>query len=88
MFALLGYDEDPRPIWEIPEAARYVRWWAHYAGLDDFEVANRLIGEDLATAQLGLGASGSNIGLLAACGVFGPEAQQQIIGGFAPTQSN
>lgn len=31
---LAGYDSDPRALWDIPEAADYVRLWAHLAGLD------------------------------------------------------
>jgi hypothetical protein len=30
---LLGFDEDPREIWEIPSAAKYVRQWAKFAGI-------------------------------------------------------
>jgi len=35
--AIAGYDEDPRALWEIPEAAAYVRMWARMAGLTDPE---------------------------------------------------
>jgi len=28
-----------------PEAARYVQWWARFAGMDDIEIANNLIVE-------------------------------------------
>ncbi len=31
-----GFDRDPRPLWEIPEAAEYVRRFAAAAGLDDW----------------------------------------------------
>src|SRR5215468_5922451 len=31
---LPGYNQDPREIWEIVDAARYVRWFARAAGLD------------------------------------------------------
>jgi hypothetical protein len=33
--SMLGYNEDPREIWQIEDAARYVRWWARYAGMDN-----------------------------------------------------
>lgn len=31
-----GYDDDPRSIWDIPEAAQYVRWFAALSGLADW----------------------------------------------------
>jgi hypothetical protein len=34
---LLGYDDDPREIWEIASAAEYVRQWAKYAGIADIK---------------------------------------------------
>src|SRR5262245_5878357 len=58
---LAGFDDDPREIWEFADAARYVRWWARYAGMGDVDVADRLL------------ASGSSLSFLAACGVFGEE---------------
>ena len=36
---LLGYDEDPREIPQIRSAAKYVRQWARFAGIKDFEEA-------------------------------------------------
>ncbi len=59
--SLLGYDDDPREIWEIPKAARYVRWWAHYAGIHD--------ATDI-QAQMGIEKLGTMaMAFLAACGV-------------------
>jgi hypothetical protein len=37
IFFMFGYNADPREMWEIPDTARYVRWWARYAGMDDLE---------------------------------------------------
>lgn len=31
----LGYDEDPRELWEIEEVRKYVQRFAHFAGIDD-----------------------------------------------------
>jgi hypothetical protein len=63
---LAGYDDDPRDIWEIDEAARYVRRWARLAGLDDIDVAGARL-DDRALAWLG------------ACGAFGDEIKRQVI---------
>ena len=76
---VLGYDQDPRELWEIPEAARYVRWWARYAGMDDYGTADRLVGSGspMREADQFLG-----LGLLAACGVFGDQRRQQAIAAY------
>lgn len=80
---MLGFDEDPREIGDIPEAARYVRWWARFAGMNSIEAAERYV-LDAADADIKLeslnGASPAayNIGILAACGVFGEEVRQQL----------
>jgi hypothetical protein len=70
---LLGFDQDPREIWEIEDAARYVRWWARYAGMDDFETADRWIGVSSAMGDT------SGLGFLAVCGVFGDEAKRIVL---------
>lgn len=36
LLSLSGYDQDPRSIWDIPEAADYVRAYARAAGLCDW----------------------------------------------------
>jgi hypothetical protein len=56
---MIGYDDDPREIWEIVDSARYVRRWARLAGIDDVETA----------WNSPLGAEGA--AFLAACGCFG-----------------
>jgi hypothetical protein len=58
---LAGYDSDPRELWNIPEAAGYVRLWARLAGLDT----------NSAPAAL----HEISLSLLAACGVFGETAK-------------
>jgi hypothetical protein len=68
-FSLSGYDDDPREIWGIPEAVRFVQWWAHYAGMDDFETARRVFGSDEYMC----------LGFLAMCGVFGEKLKQQVV---------
>jgi hypothetical protein len=63
--AIAGYDEDPRPLWEISEAAAYVRTWARLAGLTDPEAAERAFRpwDDYSR--------GATVGLLDLCCVFG-----------------
>jgi hypothetical protein len=64
---LLGYDEDPREIWDIADAARYVRRWARYAGINspgDIAVELHLAG---------------GIGFLAACGCFGDALKARVL---------
>jgi hypothetical protein len=63
----LGYDDDPREIWEIATAAEYVRQWAKYAGIVNFDEAKAL---PLAPESLGF---------LVACGVFGEEMKRRGI---------
>jgi hypothetical protein len=83
--ALLGYDQDPREIWEIPEAARYVRWWAQYAGMDDYDEADRWLGASSVIGRSDLPHGIAGIGFLAACGVFGDEIRRQALAGSLPT---
>ena len=80
---LIGYDQDPREIWEIVDAARYVRWFARAAGLDDIDTAIRLLGPDSPGGQVStlVGA----IGFLAACGVFGEDAKRDALRNLKPT---
>jgi hypothetical protein len=61
---LAGYDSDPRELWDIPEAAGYVRLWAHLAGLDINSAPTAL--------------HEISLSLLAACGVFGETAQASM----------
>lgn len=35
---ILGYDQDPREIWEFPEVRRFFRWWVRFAELDTEEL--------------------------------------------------
>jgi len=63
---LLGYDEDPREIPQIETAAEYVRQWARFADINDFE----------ATAAGPLGPLGT--AFLGACGVFGEKIRRKI----------
>jgi hypothetical protein len=66
VLSLAGYDEDPRNLWEIDEAARYIRRWAHLAGLTSLAEADRYLQEHF-------------VALLAACGAFGEDAKRQVI---------
>jgi hypothetical protein len=78
---LLGYDQDPREIWEIVDAARYVRWWARFAGMDDVETAMHFFGPASPAGSHGA----VNLNFLAACGCFGDEMKQTVLRGFKPT---
>ena len=90
---MLGYDQDPREIWEIVDAARYVRWFARAAGLDDLDEAQRILGPGSPTWEAGqamadpIGNNGvaGTIGFLAACGVFGDELKQEALRQLNPT---
>src|SRR6476469_5341981 len=68
-WARSGYGDAPREIWEIPEAARFVCWWAKYAGMDDYKAACRVFGADPFMC----------VCCLAACGVFGEEVRRRVI---------
>jgi hypothetical protein len=74
---MLGYNEDPREIWQIEDAARYVRWWARYAGMDNEAAVLR-------AGQINMFAA-INYGLLVACGVFGEEAKAKAIQEYKQT---
>jgi hypothetical protein len=64
IFTIHGYDEDPRALWEIPEAAEYIRTWAKLVGLDDLEEAERAFGSRYDPQ------TGDTLGLLDLCLVF------------------
>jgi hypothetical protein len=66
--SILGYDQDPRELWEFPEVCRYVRRFARSAGLSDWRVALEVPWVD---ASWG-------IGFLAGCGVFGDDAPIRV----------
>jgi len=84
MLALLGYNDDPREIWEFADARRYVRWWARFAGMDNIETAERFVGVSSTIGQA-LGVRANGLGFLAACGVFGEELRQAALRGQMPT---
>jgi hypothetical protein len=83
-----GYNEDPREIWDIPEAARYVRWWAHFAGMNDPGIVERYVldAPDDRLAMLNDNPMAAmNIALLAACGVFGDEMKAIVLRNLKPS---
>jgi hypothetical protein len=59
-FTLGGYDDDPREIYDIPEARDYIRQWAHDAGLSRWQDAIKVPWEE----------SLDNLGVLQLCGTF------------------
>ena len=87
MLSLLGYNDDPREVWEFRDARRYVRWWARFAGMNDFATADHWLGMSSAIGRsmpvLGPMATGG-MGFLAACGVFGEELRQAALRGHRP----
>src|SRR5262245_19539118 len=67
IFAIAGYDDDPRALWEIPEVAAYVRRWAKMVGITDPETAERVFRPENDYVR------GNTIGLLDMCCVFADE---------------
>jgi hypothetical protein len=70
---IVGYDDDPRELWEFLDVCAYVQRWAKLVGLDDIEEADRWVG------------SGIGLALLAACGVFGDEMRRESLSDLDPT---
>ena len=62
---LLGYDDDPREIGDIPEAARFFRRWAKLVWIRTPE-----------QAEAAQSLEPFSIGTLAACGAFGRELRE------------
>lgn len=75
LISILGYDDDPRELWEFEDVCRYVRKWARFAGVDDVETAAKYF------ANFDTG----TMGFLAGCGVFGEVMQRQSLTGLTPT---
>jgi hypothetical protein len=71
-----GFDEDPRELWEFEDVRNYVQLWARFAGLDDFETAERCFTRGL--MKDGTSVGGLAMGFLAACRVFGEEVRAQL----------
>jgi hypothetical protein len=59
----VGYDDDPRGLWQFPEVRRYLKWWARFAGISDWGAA----------AAVPWAHPSWGIALLVACGVFGDD---------------
>jgi hypothetical protein len=60
MLNILGYDDDPRELYEFPEVCEYLLWFAETAGLKDWRAAM-----EVPWLHVGWG-----IILLVACGVY------------------
>ena len=70
--ALLGYDQDPRELFEFPEVCRGFRRWARAAGIhSDVNKAQAEIGDPMQFPAL--------MGLLAGVGYFGEGVRQQVL---------
>lgn len=71
--SLLGYDDDPREIGDIPEAARFFRRWAKLVRIRTPEQAEAQHLDFI------------SIGTLAACGAFGRELREWAKAQLPPT---
>jgi hypothetical protein len=60
----LGYDTDPREIWDIPECVQYLKWFAKTAGINK-------------PSDLPPDIDSNLFGLMARCGVF-PDVTRAI----------
>jgi hypothetical protein len=88
-FNILGYDDDPRELWEFAEIRRYVRRWARLAGLNDMKTADFWVGSYEGRLPKPLPPSlNVGLGVLAACGVFGEAIRQQALRQHKPTIAN
>lgn len=89
---LLGFDEDPRRICDIAEAARYVRWWARFAKMDDPGEVEQYLSDQIDATRFeawgGGTAAEANIGLLASCGVYGDKMKAHVLRGQSPIKAN
>jgi hypothetical protein len=73
--ALLGYDQDPRALFELPEVCRHFRRWARAAGIPrDVNKAQADIGDPMQFPAL--------MGLLAGVGYFGKAVRQQVLSDY------
>ncbi len=66
-FSIDGYDDDPREIYQIPEACEYIKLWAKASGFDDWRTA---IGVPWADAAF--------LALLQLSGVFGSDSPIEV----------
>lgn len=69
---ILGYDDDPRALWDFPEVCEYMRAWAKAAGIRRID--------DMPSVDT------STIVFFAACGVFGPVAEAKARPESKPTE--
>jgi hypothetical protein len=75
LLMVMGYDDDPRELWEFPEVREYVQSWAGLVGLDDYDAAvavfsARPIAQGYAPEAVHE-VIVNTVGLLNSCGVFG-----------------
>jgi hypothetical protein len=59
----VGYDDDPRELWQFPEVCRYLKWWARFAGISDWQAA----------AAVPWAHHSWDMAFLVGCGVFGDD---------------
>jgi hypothetical protein len=71
ILSLSGWNDDPREIWDIPEAAEYVRLWGRLVGFN--ESMSPIM---LARALIPLNCNA--VTLLAACGCFGDAGRRAV----------
>ena len=87
--AALSLIRDKGPAgFTFAEAARYVRLWSKFSGMDDFETADRFLGAQSAIGASGLPVATAGMGFLAGCGCFGEEIKQLALAGFPLTTAH
>lgn len=67
-FTISGYDDDPRELYDIPEAAAYIRAWAHRAGIGDWREAIKVPWEP----------GGSSLAMLQECHTFADDSPIRV----------
>ena len=70
-----GYQEERRGLWQIPEAAAYIRQWATEAGLTDYDTARGILVPPEAEAGFA-NFNCCSLEILTLCGVFGEDRCQ------------
>jgi hypothetical protein len=64
-----GWDTDPRELWEIPEAAAYIRCWVEIARITMPLIIDLIVREKIPEFMLGP---------LVGCGAFGEEIRRRV----------
>jgi len=83
---VVGYDDDPRELWEFPDVCAYIQQWAKLVGLDDIDEADKWIGScEGRLSPIKDLTEPNGLAVLAACGVFGEEMRRVSLSDLDPT---